>query len=312
MSVRSRVRASAVVGVVFSLVFVMQASAASPPTKVIGGKSDQIIPAAGGSFIAWTENRPGTHTYDAWVRNFPISTDTPVRLNPAGTRGYMGGINQNSDEAIYEKATKSGDDLVIVPDLNSPATQMPAPSRINSVRQEAFPTISDNFILFTRASNRFLSILLWDRGLHTMTLLARAPARCLCLISGTVSDRYATWTKCSAVAHCNAHYYDTMGATRGVFPNAAARPVYGGTISDVGGTMYAVRSGASCGSRVRIMRWQVGSLVAPAVVARFDPGTDLVSRLFVYNDGMHDNIYYDPASCATALGNIYEVMSAEI
>ena len=311
MSVPSLSRSSLVVGVVLSLFFTMQAWAASAPTKLIGGSLDQIIPAANGSFLGWSQNRTGKRSYDAWVQTLPVGSGTPVRLNPSGSRGYMGGIRADTNEAIYERVSSAGSDLWIVPDLTNPTAQTAAPARINSVRQEAFPSISNKFILFTRASNRYWSVLLYDRLADTLTRLARAPASCLCLISGQVSGRYVTWTKCSDVDHCNAHYLDTMTSTKGVFPNPSGRPLYGGTISAATGNMYAVRSGASCGRRVRVMRWHVGSATAPAVVASFPTGTDLVTRLFVYNDTVHDTVYFDPASCATALGDIYEVTSAE-
>ena len=312
MSVRSRVPVSVIVGVVLSLVLATQAwGAASAPTKLLGGRLDQIIPAANGGFLGWTQNRLGTHTYDAMVRDLPLGSDTPGRLNPGGSRGYMGGISQDSNEAIYEKVTSSGGDIWIVPDLTNPtAGQTAAPSGINTPRQEAFPTISDNYILFTRVSLKYWSVILFDRTSMTPTILASAPARCFCLTSGTVSDRYATWIKCGSVAHCNTFYYDANDSTTHVFPNPNARPIYGGTISDTTGYMYAVRSGAACGAKVKILRWQFGTSNDPVVISSFAEGTDLVSRLFVYNDGVNDTVYYDPASCKTARGDIYDVALA--
>ena len=312
MSIRKHARSSAVLGVVFSLVFTTQAWAApSAPTKVIGGKLDQIIPAANGLFIAWTQNRrAGGHTYDAWVRG--LGGGTPVRLNPGGSRGYTGGINQDSNQAIYEKLTGTSDDLVIVPDLNSPGTQTDPPAGINTGRQEAFPTISTNFILFTRASTKRWSVILYDRIGDTFTTLASAPARCFCLTSGTVSDTFATWTKCGSVAHCNTFYFDASDSSTHVFPNPSARPIYGGTVSDGTGDMYAVRSGAACGAKVKILRWDTATPgTPPVVIASFAAGSDLVTRLFVYNDCTNDTVYFDPASCTTARAHIYAVTLAD-
>jgi hypothetical protein len=314
MSIRKHARSSAVLGVVFSLVFTTQAWAApSAPTKVIGGKLDQIIPAAGGNFVVWTQNRrPGKPTYDAWVRNLPLGGDTPVRLNPGGSRGYTGGINQDNNEAIYEKLTRTSDDLVIVPDLNTPALQEDPPAGINTGRQEAFPTISTNFILFTRASLKRWSVILYDRIGDTFTTLATAPAKCFCLTSGTVSNNFATWTKCGSVSHCNTFYYDPSDSSTHVFPNPTARPIYGGTVSDGTNDMYAVRSGAACGAKVKILRWHFATpATPPVVIASFAAGSDLVTRLFVYNDGTNDTVYFDPASCSTARANIYAVTLAD-
>jgi hypothetical protein len=306
-----RARAIFALAATMLLLLTTQANATpSAMTKIIGGPGTQDWPAANTSFIAWSSNRPGTQVFDAWVRDLPLGSDTPIRLNKTGFQGYMGGINQDKNEAIYEQwSPKTGGDLEIVPDLSNPSVQQPAPAGINTVKwAEGFASISNNFILFMRFTVKYQYVILYDRNAHTFKTLLKAPIKCVCY-GDVVTDRYATWTK-STKTSSNTYYYDTTNGHTHAFPSVAAPYVYGGAISDTSGFMYAVKSGRGCGNRPRVVRWQLGSPTPPVTIAAFPSGFDTYGVAQVVNDTVNDTLYIEGLRCGSTNDDVYQVTLA--
>jgi hypothetical protein len=299
------------------LLLVTQANAApSSMTKFIGGPGVQSTPGANTSYIGWESSRPGTRTFDVWVEPLPIGSGAAKRLNPSGFQGYFIGISQDKNEAIYARwSPRTGQDLWIVPDLTM-GTQARPPAGVNTRWAEAYPSISNNFILFTRITNKYTYVILYDRNASTFTTIrrqARGPRGCVCAYSGSVTDRYATWTKCSPryPAICGTSYYDSMTGNSHPFPNRSAPSWYGGVISETTGYMYAMKSGNACGKRPRVVRWKFGTTDPPTTIGAFPSGMDTYGGLVVTNDGVSDTLYVPVLSCTTFNGDIYRITSAD-
>jgi hypothetical protein len=311
---RGRVlRSAAALGFALVLLASTQAQAQpGPMTKFIGGKGIQDWPGANNSYIAWSQNKPGsTQRYDAWVRDLPLGSDTPVRLNKSGYEGYMGGISQDSNEAIFEQwSPRTGGDLVIV-DLANPTVPLAVPAGINTARwSEGAASISNNFILYMRWTLKYQYVYLYDRNTHATTRLMKASIKCNCY-ADAVTDRYATWTK-STKTRSNTYYYDTTKKQTHAFPSVAAPFVYGGVISDATGFWYAIKSGNGCGARPRIVRYLIGSGSPPTTVAAFPPNVDTYGVGAVVNDpiSMNDTLYLPGLSCNSRNSDVYEVTMA--
>jgi hypothetical protein len=320
MSISNRAKSIAALSLVIAIALATQADAhASGVMKFIVGPGEvQSQPGANQSWIGWRANRPGTHTYDTWAEQLPRAGHTPVRLNPPGIHGYGIGISQDSNEALYEQYTRaSGWDLAWVPDLATPASQPSLPAGINRVSSaEIFPSISNNFMLFTRVTNKYTFVTLYDRSAKTFRVLAKKlvihkPYYCVCTFSGQVTDRYATWTQCGkGFLHCNAFYYDSVTKHSHAIPNPDRLSFYGPAISEMTGLMYAVKSGNGCGLHPGVVRWEFGTTKAPVRIANFPHRIDTYGGLVVVNDGTNDTIYLPIGSCTRFSSHIYWITTA--
>ena len=252
------------------------AGAVIGPDRVLAGPEDQLLASVNQTYLIWTENSvsfPNRYHAFGKVRG----TSGVFRLNPAGTRGYAGGIDPDQDRAIYQQIDGQASDIYTINLGTRRRTKLPGP--INTTRWEWGPRISNSFFLFARDAPMTTTLFLYDRAAKTMEKLVSLDLTRFYVAPGAVGERYATWTVCGP-RNCNAFIRDTdTGQTRKIpAPDGKAR--YAPVVHEADGMVYFVRSGATCGSTVRIMRLSVADLGAPPVglLSRCRPGSTSGSR----------------------------------
>src|ERR671932_1772193 len=78
----------------------------SSPVRVVGGADDFMRPAAGGGYLAWSQNSRGhPRHFDAFVRR----GRTTWKMNAPGTSGLTGGIDRG--HVVYAQIRGGAADL---------------------------------------------------------------------------------------------------------------------------------------------------------------------------------------------------------
>ena len=109
--------------------------------------------------------------------------------------------------------------------------------------------------------------------------------------------------------------HSTRGLVLGTdfISDVSGRFFYDSSVSDATGDIYFVRSGNGCGVHVKIFRWHIGTFVYPfPTVASLPSGYDVDYNTATFNDGTHDNVYFDELKCSGKYySNIYELPAAD-
>ena len=296
------------------LMVVGSASAAQiTPTLVLGGsKIDQTLPSANATYVGWAQNSiANPKHYDAFYETLPAGSGSPVMLNVAGTSGYMGSLDGDTTNAVFQEAAGSNSDIELY-DLTTHVTSTP-PAGINTNLWEWRPSLSQGFIEFGR--NSFAKagspwkVMAYNPNTTSIITLATEPNSCRCLIPGQVSPQYATWTDC--LNSCNAYFYSFANQRTHKIPNPLGDPQYNPSVDPATGTFYYARSGLACGAHAKIMRWTIGD-AAPTVVASLPAGYDAAYKTFDYVDqSSNDNVFFDRLKCGGSFySDIYEIGAA--
>jgi hypothetical protein len=287
------------------------ATAEVTPVKILGGRTDQVGPAANATYLGFTANTTGAPDhYDAYSK--PLAGGTPTKLNTRGS-GWFGGIRPDTNEAIYQqyKTNRGISDLHVI-DLGTGIPTSPG-SGVNSVYWEYDPSISQDFLLFGRIKGSVEQLILYDRTQGTRRLLDSTPVPGNTFIRpGTLTGKYATWTKCGKTS-CNVFYWDVVAKAQGRVPNPDHHYFYYGSASDTSNKLYFVRSGNGCGVRTKIQSWNIGSTDPFKTVVSLPSGYDVTTRTFTFvNAGTHDDVYFDQVRCSGKFySDIYQAPSAE-
>jgi hypothetical protein len=285
------------------------ATAKVTPVKILGGRTDQVGPAANATYLGFTANTTGAPDhYDAYSR--PLAGGATTKLNTGGF-GWFGGVRPDTNEAIYQQYNRRGSNLHVI--VLGTTTRTSPGSGVNTSDWEYDPSISQNWILFGRITNSVNEVELYDRNTSLLKPLdsVKIPGSGL-IRPGNVTEKYATWTKCGKTS-CNVFYYDLIAKTKARVPNPDHHYFYYGSASDTSQKLYFVRSGNGCGVRTKIQSWNIGTADPFMNVVSLPSGYDVTTRTFTFVDsGPHDNVYYDQVRCSGKFySDIYEAPSAE-
>jgi hypothetical protein len=316
--VRVRLVAPLVTAISLALLAPVEPAVASATAiLVLGGSGiDQLEPMANASYFSWIQNstaHPKHH--DAFVRPIPPGGQEPVKVNPAGTQGFIGGIDGDTTTAIYQQVAKGRSNLFMY-DLSTGVRSQP-PSNINTKLWEWAPTISSGYIEFGRLNNtrpRSASwVLLYDRTTGDIKELASEPRGCFCITPYQVSDQFATWVVCLKL--CRVWYYNIKAGTTHEVPDPQGLDQYDPSVDGATKTIYFVQAhGPYCGVHVKIMRWVAGSPISSAATVTSIPsGYDVAATTYVYVDsGGHDQLFFDRLQCSGKYyADLYEVPNAD-
>jgi hypothetical protein len=320
MRIRNRVIAFAAFVTAMSLVGPSEAAQIAP-VRIFGGRTDQIQPGANANYIVWSHNTLASpHHYDAYAEALVggVPTGSPTKLNTGKSIGFAGGIRPDANEAVFQQVNRRRTQSnVLVVDLDTLPLTPTAPPGLNTPNLEWLPAISTDWILFARnnRTNTRNGIFLYDRASFKTIKLAsakntrRGDAR---VWPESVSETYATWTTIGS-GGSNVHYYNLSTKVTSVVAKPESAPFfYGSAVSDATGDMYFVRAGKECGVKVRILRWHIGDALPYVVVSSLPAGYDSLFRTSTFNDGAHDNVYFDRIRCAGKYySDIYEVPAAD-
>lgn len=280
------------------------AGAVSGPQRILAGPEDQLLAAVNDTYLIWTESSvdfPNRYHAFGKVRG----TSDVFRLNPAGTRGYTGGIDPDQDLAIYQQIDGRSSDLYTIDLATRQRTKLPVP--INTARWEWGPRMSNAFYLFARDASRATTLFLYDRASKTMEKLVSLDMTRFYVAPGSVGERYATWTVCGPL-HCNAFVRDTDTDLTRKIPAPDGKARYAPVVHEAEGQVYFVRSGPTCGSTVRIMRLPVADLGAPPILLLTLPaGIDVDVQMSLEQVGSRVHLWFSRYRCAPQQGDIYRL-----
>lgn len=222
------------------------------PVIRIKGPEDQRHPSADATHLIWTQNSERRPLVDHAYGKVRGEEDR-FRLDATGTRGAAGGIEPDGARAAYQQMTATTSDLYWFT-FDSRTRRRIAFDGVNTDRWERDPRVSAAFLLFARDARNATTIHLWDRDAGTVERIASYDIERFYVAPGAIGERYATWTTCGPLT-CTAWWYDTEAVDPAPKKLPAdGRQQYAPAIDEVGGFVYAVRSGDACGASVGIWR----------------------------------------------------------
>ena len=292
------------------LVLVLAAVAIAPvgavgrPHRILAGPEDQLLASVNDTYLIWTESSVAfPNRYHAYGKVRGASRG--FRLNPAGTRGYTGGIDPDQDRAIYQQIDGRASDIYTINLGTRRRTKLPGP--INTSRWEWGPRISNAFYLFARDASRATTLFLYDRATRTLEKLVSLDLMTFYVAPGSVGERYATWSVCGP-RHCNAFIRDTDTDLTRRIPTPDGTSRYAPVVHEAEGQVYFVRSGPTCGSSVRIMRLALDDLAAPPVgLLTLPAGIDVDIRMSLEQVGPQVHLWFSRYRCVPQQGDIYRI-----
>ena len=289
---------------VLAVVTISPADAVGGSQRILAGPEDQLLASVNDTYLIWTESSVAfPYRYHAYGK--VRGTSDRFRLNPAGTRGYTGGIDPGRDVAVYQQIEGQSSDLYRI-DLGTRERHR-LPSIIDSARWEWGPRVSNAFYFFARDASRATTLFLYDRAAKTMEKLVSLDLTRFYVAPGSVGERYATWTVCGP-RHCNAFIRDTDTDLTRKIPAPDGKSRYAPVVHEAEGQIYFVRSGPSCGSTVRIMRLPVADLGAsPVGLLTLPAGIDVDIQMSVEQVGAQVQLWFSRYRCAAQQGDIYRL-----
>lgn len=299
-----------IVAAVAGLVLVPLAHAGLAETPVLTSARNEVVPAAdthagGDPLLAFARSRPGNpNAFDAFLRRTTPGGMTIVKLNRRGY-GFTGGID--SPLVVYQEIFRRQSNLKIY-DIDT-GTRTTLPPRVNTRYWEYAPSISGDWIAFTRDLPRNRSrIALYNRSTAEQRILETI-GRDAFGYTGQVAGNWLVWTRCAK--QCHVFRYDIAARTRIRLPKPTGRgnrEHYAGSVTPAG-VVYAARSGRACGASVKIVRFFApGDPSTGTVVARLPRERDLLAASTRVNGDGSTDVFYDRRRCsARPAWNIYRI-----
>jgi hypothetical protein len=299
-------RGAAFLGLAFVLTIeaTAPARAVTGPQLIIAGRPDQLLPSVNDTYLIWTQDSEAfPNRFHAYAKL--RGTAEIFRLNPAGTRGWTGGIDPDQDRAIYQQIDGQASDLYTIDLGTLRRSKLPTP--INTARWEWGPRISNAFYLFARDASLTTTLFLYDRSTKTMAKLVSRDLTRYHTVPGAVGERYATWSVCGPLT-CSAFIHDTETDRTRRIPAPPGKARYAPVVHETEGMVYFVRSGRTCGSAVRIMRLPVTDLGAPLVgLVTLPDGVDVDFQMSLEEVGGKVDLWFSRFRCRPQQGDIYRL-----
>jgi hypothetical protein len=263
----------------------------------------EVLPAAAtdgaDQYFSWSQNSKAHRKhFDAF---FARTGDARVKLNPTG-QGFSGGIDPPT--VVYQQVSNGQSNLRLY-DADTQVRSSP-PAGVNTKRWEWSPTLSGDWLLFGRinASTGVDSVVLHSMSSSTQFLLdqgasSRAP--------GQVNGDFAVWSRCDGP--CDVIRRQISTSTDTTLPKPLTSTYQYAPAVTSTGIVYLARSGKSCGSNVRIVRF-FGASDPPGgtVVAALGSGRDTFQLFARENADGSVDVFYDRLSCSNSnVADIYRV-----
>ena len=292
------------------LVFAPVALAATPIAVKTTSRNEEA-PAAQGSWLAWAKSRaPSTSPFDAWAQRLG---STAWKVNVRNTQAYPGGID--GDRLVYQEIRTAFDADVRLYDL-ARRRHIPLPAGVNTKRWECCPTISGDWLLFTRGSAQveqaqFVILRNLRTGeRRTLSTLRNRNGR---LSSGQISGNYVVWSRCNPTPNCRIVRYELTARTTTVLTTTG--DVDSPSVNGLG-TVYYARSRRGCGKGVQLVKQPLvgGPAVLASLPAGQDVGVTYADLLTTKDPGppQRTRVYYDRIACKGSRSDLFRVDDREI
>ncbi len=286
---------------------VMPTAEAATLTKVTDDRDvDEGSVAVSGTYFAWSQNSIAHPShYNSFVR--PVGGGDPVRVNPRGTRSYSVGIDGST--VVYQVSRHGHGNLALYDAATDTGSALPA--AVNSDKFENRPSLSGDWLLFTRLGRR-TKVILYNLTTDEQRILHKGRGY---VVSDQVNGDWATFETCAvrrgALRRCNLFRYQISTEGLEKIENPDLQQYAGGI--DVDGTVYMTRAGGHdvwrCGLRARIVRYPVGG--PGTVIARIRRGFDAFVTFAFDEPGGSTTAYLIRNHCPDASGGIYKIADAD-
>ena len=304
--------------VLASLVTLFTAGIALAAVEVVLNEPnvDEVRSSASDGYLVWSANSEGKpNRYHSYVR---ADGGQPVRINPTGTHSSGAAIDQTT--IVYEEADRRDTDLYFTDAVNP--DRQPPPDGVNTRASEFHPSLSGDYLLFTRTnSNRVGFNKSWRRvvlvNLMTgdETVLRERASRRAYLIGDQVNGDWATFESCRfrdfTFSNCNVFRYQISTEDLTKVDNPGQQQYAGGVSGD--GTVYMLRSGNrdywECGRHAKIVRMPI---TGPGeVISKLTDGRDALTAFAFDEPGGSTTLYFDRFSCSGGTSGIFRIPDAD-
>jgi hypothetical protein len=282
--------------------------AASTPVPVKTGPRNELTPAAGDDWLAWSQSRQGRpKLFDVFAQQ----TGRPAfKVNPKGTQAYLGGIDGTI--LVYQLLRgKLRSDLRLF-DLTT-RHQQPIPAGINTSKWECCATVSGGWILFDRGeaySRDTQTVLLRNLASGEQRVLDVLQNRRGLVAAGQVNGNFAVWRRCNPHPRCRLFRYDLATATATALPVPQGKIPYSPSVNAHGIVFYG-QSNPGCGKSVQLVKQPVAG--PPEILASLPQGRD-VATTYAHQiatkpprELVTTRIYYDFIRCKGSKWDIYSI-----
>lgn len=283
------IRRGALIALMLSMILMTPGIARADVTAVLDDpQADETQPAVSHGYLVWTQRNTSFVRADGEQR---------IRMNPAGTSSFAASIDGTT--AVFHQVVHRQGDLFMF-DVPTQTISDP-PAGVNTSASESEPSISGDWLLFTRTSDPRVNVILFNPTTLEERVVADLRARRHYLISDQVNGDWATWESCDVrrfvYSNCEAFRYQISGGTVEMLSNPGRQQYAAGVTTD--GTAYAIRTGRSaawrCGAGARIVRIDPNG--DSQVIAALPKGMDSFNTFaFEESDGS-TTLYFERLLC---------------
>jgi hypothetical protein len=271
---------------------------------------------ASDGYLVWSANseaRPSSsHSY------VMEDGESPVRIDPPGVQSFSAGIDGTT--IVYQEWSPLDSDLWSYDAVTAERSALP--DGVNTPSGEFRPTISNEWLLFTRtntnrpAARRYwVKVVLFDLISETHTVLERLSARGHYLVSNQVNGDWATYESCrfrrGRFFDCQVFRHQISTGTTVKVANPGLQQYAGAVSGD--GTVYLTRTRTRdrwrCGNHAKLVRVPVGG--PGVVIAELPDGRDALTTFALDESGGSTTMYFDRSTCRNDRGGIYRILDAD-
>ena len=275
---------------------------ADPIPVLADAERYEVRPAASDGYLVWSQRRSSYVMAEGGDR---------VRMDPPGTLSSSATIDGST--AVFVQLTDDADWDLFMYDVPTASITDP-PEGVNTEHSETEPSISGDWLLFTRFGDPRSEIVLFNLEMLEQRVVFRLRNRGHYLISDQVNGDWATWEACDVVrefTNCQAYRYSISGETTETLPNPDRQQYAAGVTSD--GTAYTIRTGKTdrwrCGFGARIVRIDVNG--DAQVLATLPRGFDSFNTFAFEEPGGSTTLFFDRRDCETGASDIYKIEEAQ-
>jgi hypothetical protein len=292
------------------------AYAATPEVVLDDPAVRESSPSASDGYLVWSAN---SEAHPARYHSYVMAdAGSPVRIDPAGGQSFGAAIDGTT--IVYAESTSEGNDLGFF-DAVTEARSAP-PAGVNTPNNEYRPTLSGDWLLFTRtnanlesAHHIWLKVVLFNVSTGKSIVLQRLPNRTNYLVSDQVNGDWATFESCGfgdgEYFDCQVFRYQISTKELVEIANPGLQQYAGAVSGD--GTIYLVRTRQSdhweCGDHARLVRYPVGG--PGVVIAQLPDGKDSLQTFALDETGGSTTMYFDRFSCRNGRDGIYRISDAD-
>jgi hypothetical protein len=243
------------------------AEAALTPVPVkTSARLDEHNPVAEAGWFGWAQ---AAHAHPERINYYVRKGSGRIlKVNSPGTHAAGGGIDGNT-LVYYEHRGHFAGDIRRFNLRTHRRTNFP--HKVSSRWDEYHPTVSGDWVLFTRyfSTTSTTKVLLYNKRTGALRSLGSGSSRHRYVYSGQIKGDFAAWGRVRPGGQ-DVYRYRISTRTNTVVPRTVFAQYDPAVASD--GTIYYHRSGSSCGDGVALVRYPLGG---PATVLHtYPPGTD--------------------------------------